>query len=166
MTLRILLSLILWVALAPASAAGATQPEVLAALRGLHQQQLELTERAAERAERPGVRDLAQALHQDYAGLDKWMDALGVSPATPGPTPTDGPAALWQLEGTRFDQAFLRYEKHLTRRALGFLDRHRPASTAQSEYANHLKITREALRKHLALIQAEQDAAASATARR
>jgi uncharacterized protein (DUF305 family) len=135
------------------------KPELLASLNALHQRQAELMALADERAQREEIDDLAETLRQDHIILHEWLMQAAegdVSDAAKPLIANDAYQQLQELEGEEFDAAFLRYQTQLHEQALELLAQNRPEDSELSSYANLLKVTHEAMRRHLALIQAEQ----------
>ncbi len=133
--------------------------ETSAALRALHQHQAELAELGEERAEHDEIAQLADTLRQDHAILDEWLAEAdgGEASVETGDIAHDAEAyaALQQQEGEAFDAAYLAYQERLHTAALDYLERQRSEEESElTEFDNHLRVTHEALRKHLALIQA------------
>lgn len=156
----ICISVLFGASLGPVSAeTGMTRQALLATLDALHQRQAEIAALAEQRAERAEVRDLADALRQDHRILDEWLDQAAegnTDDATANLPGSEAYQQLQTLEGEEFDAAFLRYQAQLHEQALTLLEQNRPEDSALSSYTNLLKVTHEAMRKHLALIQAER----------
>ncbi|GHB13429.1 DUF4142 domain-containing protein [Modicisalibacter luteus] len=155
------IAVLLGASFGPAIAAPDMTPEeLLATLNALHQRQAEIAELAEQRADRAGVSDLAEALQQDHIILADWLaqaaeggpgDASAVS--LPG---SDTYQQLKGLDGEKFDTAFLRYQTQLHEHALELLEQNLPEESELFSYTNLIKVTHEAMRKHLALIQVER----------
>lgn len=132
--------------------------EVHATLRALHQHQAELSALAAERAARDEVVQLANTLRRDHVLLDDWLaKAANVNARTSVDAPPhdrEGFEALQKEQDEAFDAAYLTYQERLLRDAIAYLDRqHSDDVEERSEFANHLRVTRESLRTNLALVE-------------
>ncbi|WP_163558426.1 DUF4142 domain-containing protein [Halomonas sp. NO4] len=144
--------------MAGAALANYDREAVQATLRDLHRHQAELSALAAERIERDAVVELANTLERDHAVLDAWLAEADVE-ASAADSPTtlgdhEAYAALQEEEGEGFETAYLAYQEQLLRAAIDYLERQRPDAVEElTEFDNHLKVTRESLRKNLALVE-------------
>ncbi|MBB3192229.1 DUF4142 domain-containing protein [Halomonas cerina] len=143
---------------AGAALASYDREAVQATLRALHQHQAELSALAEERLERDAVVELANTLERDHAVLDAWLVETDVdTPAADSHPPLgdrDAYVALQEREGDAFETAYLAYQENLLRAAIDYLERQRPEAVEElTEFDNHLRVTRESLRKNLALVE-------------
>ncbi|MWJ27890.1 DUF4142 domain-containing protein [Halomonas sp. ZH2S] len=169
--LIVISALTFWSALAQAQASEGQQPltrqeqrqeEVKAALRELHQHQVELTALAEDRAERDAILELTDTLQTDHKRLyERLMEVEEEDASVVSGTrmrDTQAFEELKQQEGAEFEAAYLRYQERLHLDALELLERNLPGEGEVSEYARHVKATHDTLRQHLALIQQNQQA--------
>ena len=125
--------------------------ELKSALYALHAHQAELAELAKERTERDEVASLANTLERDHGLLEEWLyvaDNRDAPPEQPREIShdRDAYAALRELEGEAFDEAFLAYQMELHRAAIEYLEQNRSQGDEQlDEFHNHLFITHETL---------------------
>src|SRR5690554_1148971 len=125
--------------------------EMQAALQALHAHQAELAELARERAERDEVAQLASTLERDHGLLDEWLqnarESDDMAPEQGGAIHnSEAYAALQELEGAVFDEAYLDYQIELHTAAINFLEQNRSQADEQlDELNNHLLITHQTL---------------------
>ncbi|WP_043531379.1 DUF4142 domain-containing protein [Litchfieldella xinjiangensis] len=137
-----------------------SEAELRTRLQAFHHHQQALATLADERGNSSEISELSSTFGEDHRILEEWLMGSDTqdhgSASDHGKAPwADAVSRLEGLEGDAFDQAMLEHQQEVHEQLLALLKENRPENTQATEFANHLKITHETLRKHMGMLEGQ-----------